>query len=461
MRSANRCLVTAIGALILTTGGAPGHAQEEGRRQLLGDTFVDGSFGFSIRPFAQAKINQHKVNDELNGYQLVEFVHPTRPWVLVVALDRTNRAMRAAESVDMLRAFWARRFETGVETEARAERQIAARPGAVWHGRYREISGDWAIFEAVVQINAREFFRISFKVPRADEDTAAAMFEIMVDSFQMVRSEVSSEILDAALQRGRELLKSVPSIRLADKLDPDTYLLMRRGGQDIGTAHIREYPETRDGKDGVRVSERGWMFYPNGTYHHIRNDYFVSEDLMSSMFEMRVRVVRPATEGRPITVMDHLERGIRENDKLILSYTELMGDSSLTNDVLEVTGTYVPMALQRMLPRLTPLDKPELYAFSSYSGTRKGIVLRTLRVLGPVGPAAGGSASIAYKVEDSEGMIPPASELFLDERGFVYKVIAGGDTVLRTTRAETERLFASRIRKAREELTRLGLQVED
>jgi hypothetical protein len=449
------------GALILAMGSASSRAQEEGRRQLLGERFVDGSFGFSIRPFARAKINQHKIHDELDGYQLVEFVHVTRPWVLVVALDRINRSMRPAECVDMLRAFWARRFETGVETEERTERQIAARPGAVWHGRYREISGDWCIFEAVIQINAREFFRISFKVPRADEDTAAAMFEIMVDSFQMVRSEVSSEILDGALQRGRDLLERIPSTRLAARLDTEAHLLMKRGGQDIGTAHIREHPETRNGKAGVRVSERGWTFFPDGTYHHIRNDYFVSEDLMSGMFEMRVRVVTPAAEDRPITVIEHVERGIRENDKLILSYTELMGDSSLTNDVLEVTGTYVPMALQRMLPRIVPLNEPELYAFSSYSSTRKGVVLRTLRVLGPIGPAAGGSVSIAYKAEDSEGMIPPVSELFLDERGFVRKVIAGGDTVLRTTRAETERLFGRRIRQAREELMRLGLQVED
>jgi hypothetical protein len=287
------------------------------------------------------------------------------------------------------------------------------------------------------------------------------MFDIMVDSFQVVHSEVSSEILDGALRRGQELLGRIPSIRLAERLDVDAYLLMRRGGQDVGTAHIREYPETRNGKDGVRVSERGWMFFQDGVYHYIRNDYFISEDLMSGMFEMRVRVVTPATKDRPITVIEHLERGVRENDKLILSYTELIGDTSLTNDVLEVTGTYVPMALQRMLPRIAPLDEPELYAFSSYSSTRKGMVLRTLRVLGPIGPAAGGSTSIAFKVEDSEGMIPPVSELFLDERGFVSKVIAGSDTVLRTTRAETERLFGRRIRQAREELTRLGLRVED
>ena len=99
---------------------------------------------------------------------------------------------------------------------APAERQIAARQGAVWNGRYQELSGAWSLFEAVVQVNAREFFRICLKTPRADEATAAAMFEVMVDSFQMVRSEVSTEILEAALQRGRGLLGRQPPIRLAD-----------------------------------------------------------------------------------------------------------------------------------------------------------------------------------------------------------------------------------------------------
>ena len=452
-----------IPAVVVVCGAwaSPGPAQEKYQGQLLGNRFVDGSFGFSIRPFANAKINRHKVRDELNGYQLVEFVHLTRPWVLVVTLDRSPRPMRPGEFVDGLRAFWARQFKDGVETLGRAERRIAARQGAVWNGRYQELSGAWSLFEAVVQVNAREFFRICLKTPRADEATAAAMFEVMVDSFQMVRSEVSTEILEAALQRGRALLSRRPPIRLAERLDTESYLLVRRGGRDLGTAHVREVAETRDGRSGARVSERGWMFFADGTYHYLRNDYFVSDDFRNGVFEMRLRVVMPATEDRPLVVRDQLERGIRENDKLILSYTKALGNTALTNDVIEITGTYVPMALLRMLSRIVPLDKPELYAFSSYSSTRKGVVLRTFRVLGRLAPEAGGTASIVYKVEDSEGMIPPVTELFLDDRGFVRKIIAGGDTVLPTTREQVEYLFGLRIRKAREQLTKLGLQIED
>ena len=325
MQFVRRYSLIAVLVLVLPAGTAPGLAQEKDEPQLLGERFVDGSFGFSIRPFAQARISQHKINDELGGYQLVEFVHLTRPWVLVVTLDRSPRPMRPGEFVDGLRAFWAGQFKGGIETRGRAERRIAARQGAVWNGRYREISGDWSVFEAAVQVNPDEFFRISLKVPRADEATAAAMFTVMVDSFQMVRSQVSTEILEAALQRGRRLLGRKPPLPLAERLEPESYLLLRRGGRDLGYAHIREFPEVREGKSGARVSERGWLFFPDDTYHYIKNDYFVSDDLRSSLFEMRLRVVTPATEDRPVVVMDQLERGIRENDKLILSYTEQLG----------------------------------------------------------------------------------------------------------------------------------------
>jgi hypothetical protein len=256
------------------------------------------------------------------------------------------------------------------------------------------------------------------------------MFEVMVDSFQMVRSEVSTEILQAALLRGREVLGRKPPQRLADHLDPEAYLLVRRGGRDLGYARIREFPEIRNGKSGARVSERGWMFFPDSTYHYIMNDYYVSDDFNSGVFEMRLRVVTPASEERLVTVMDQLERGIRENDKLILSYT-------------------------------VPLKEPELYAFSSYNSTRKGLVLRTFRVCGPQSNGTGDPPAVAFKVEDSEGMVPPVSEMFLDDRGFVRKIVAGQDTVLRTTKKQVEYLFGQRVRQAREQLTGLGLQVED
>jgi hypothetical protein len=440
---------------------APGRAGDQAPRRLLGDRFVDGSFGFSIRPFADARINRHKVYDELGGFQLAEFVHATRPWVLVVALDHTNQSLRAGEFVDALRAFWARQFEGGIETTDRAERMIAARQGAVWNGRYAELSGPWSLFEAVVRVSGREFFRISLKVPRADESTAKMLFEVVVDSFRMVRSEVTSEILEAALERGRKLLARVPSANLGEVLDAESHFLVRRGGRDVGYAHIREYEETRDGTKGVRVTERGWMFFPDDSYQYVKNDYFVSDDLKSGMFEMRLRIVTPETEGRPLAVVDQLERGIREHDKLILSYTDQLGDTSLTNDVLEVTDTYMPIALLRMLGRIAPLDEPELYAFSSYNSTRKGLVLRTYRVLGRSGSATGGSGSTAYKVEDSEGMVPPVSEIFLDDRGFVRKIVAGGDTVLRTTADQVRLLFGERVRQAKEQLAGLGLPIEE
>ena len=440
-------------------GAAPCPAQDKPRPGLLGERFFDGSFGFSIRPFAQARVNRHKAADPLGGYQLVEFVHRTRPWVLLVHLDRTRQPMRPEEFVDALRSFWARRYK-GIETRGRSTRNIAARKGAVWNGSYKEISGTWSMFEAVVQIGPDEFFRVTLKVPDRDRITAWAMFEVIVDSFEMVHSDVSLEMLDRAQERGRKLLNPDEPLDFSGRTDPDAYVLVRRSGRDLGFAHIQESVETRNGKEGLRVKERGWLFFEEGLFRHIRNDYFVSGDLKSEMFEMRLRTVTLAADGRPAMVTEQLERGIRENDKLVLSYTEEPGDLALTNEVLEVTGTYIPLGLLRMLPRIVPLDRPDIYAFSSYNSEHKGLVMRTFRVLGPLGPDAAGDASVAYRVEDSEGMTPPVSEIFLDDRGLARRIIAGDDRMIRTTEAKVLYLFGQRLRQARDLMTELGFKVD-
>lgn len=434
-------------------------AQNPPRTGLLAERFVDPSFGFSIRPFADARINRHKITDPLGGYQLVEFVHRTRPWLLFVQLNRSNQSMRPLEFVDGLRAFWASQHR-GIETHGRSERKIAARQGAVWNGRYREITGGWSIFEAAVRINATEFFRITLKTPTTDEDTARALFDVIVDSFELIHSDVNSKTLQDAMRRGHELLKPDRAIRLRDNADPDAYLIVRRGDENLGFAHIQEFAETRDGKPGLRITERGWLFPTEKSFHRIRNDYFVSEDSRSSMFETRLLVFSPPAENRPAVAAEQIERGIRENDKLVLSYTEELGDTILVNDLLEVDGTYLPMGLVRILPRLVTLDRPELFAFSSYSSARKGLVLRTFRVMGRPAPEQAAHARIAFIVEDSEGITPPASKIYLDQHGLVRQIIAGRDKVTRVNASRIEKLFGPRVQEARQQLARLGLHAD-
>lgn len=447
------------GILLFAPAPDAGNAQNTPRTGLLGERFVDPSFGFSIRPFSGARINRHKITDPLGGYQLVEFVHRTRPWLLLVQLNRSNQSLRPVEFVDGLRAFSAARHR-GIETRGRSERKIAARQGAVWNGRYREVTGEWSVFEAAVRIHATEFFRITLKTPTTDEDTALALFDVIVDSFELIHSDVNSKTLEDAMRRGHDLLKPDRAIQLGDNADPDAYLIVRRGDEDLGFAHIREFAETRDGKRGLRITERGWLFPTDKSFHRIRNDYFVSDDFRSSMFETRVLVFSPPAENRPAVVAEQIERGIRENDKLVLSYTEELGDTILVNDVLEVDGTYLPMGLVRVLPRLVALDRPELFAFSSYSSARKGLVLRTFRVMGRPAPKQAAPARIAFVVEDSEGITPPASKIYLDERGLVRQIIVGRDKVTRVNAPRIELLFGPRVQEARQQLARLGLQAD-
>jgi hypothetical protein len=154
-------------------------------------------------------------------------------------------------------------------------------------------------------------------------------------------------------------------------------------------------------------------------------------------------------------VIDQVEKGIRESDKLLLSYTEQPGDLTLANRTLELSPTYIPLALQRMLPRLVPLERPELYAFSSYNSLRKSMVLHTYRVLDAGAVTGPRPAGAAYFVEDAEGMVPPGSMIVLDRQAHILRVRAGADTLIRTGRATIDTLFGARRAQAEALLARL------
>jgi hypothetical protein len=433
---------------------APQPAERPAQPQLLGNRFVDATFGFSLRPFARGNINQFKIPDPLGGYQLVEFVHQERPWMLLVCLDTTTEPLRPEEFTAALQRFWTARYDE-VEARHEATRVIGARPGATWSGRTVERVARWAMWEGVVQVRPQEFFRIALKMPVYEEHLGEALFDVILDSFEVVRSEVGSQTIDEALARGRSLLERGPDLKLLEHLDPEASILIRRGSQDIGYAHVTEKVETHGGKQGVRISERGWLFLEKGAAHRMINDYFVSADLQSAMFEMRLRIIQPARDDLPAMVIDQVEKGIRESDKLLLSYTEQPGDLTLANRTLELSPTYIPLALQRMLPRLVPLETPELYAFSSYNTLRKSLVLHTYRVLDAAGIPGSPPAGAAYFVEDAEGMVPPGSMIFLDRQAHILRVRAGEDTLTRTGRATIDTLFGTRRAQAEALLARL------
>ncbi len=454
----------AAGALSVWLGVIPAAAQDAttgaappARPPLLGERFVDPTFGFSIRPFNLANVSRLKIADPLEGYQLVEFVHQERPWLLVVCLDTLQSSMRPEEFVEALQKFWESRYEK-VEPVGRSARRIGARPGAVWHGRYSETVARWSMHEAVVELRPREFFRIVLKVPLRDADVAEAVFEVILDSFEVLQSDVGAQQLSEALLRGREFLESDPATRLGGRLDAEAWMLIRRAGREIGYAHVTEAAETRGGQPGIRVSERGWLFLDGDVAHQIQNDHFVAQDLREGLHESRVRVVTPGVEGGAPTVLAYLEQAVQSGDALLLSYTEQAGDRSLTNRTVELDSSYIPPALERMLPRLIPRDPGVLYAFSSYNSQRRGLVLHSFRILTREEVGGDFPPEAKFVVEDAEGLVRPGSRIYLDEGGHIVRVVAGDDLLVRTTAARIEAQFAGKRRAAEEMLRQAGIE---
>jgi len=132
--------------------------------------------------------------------------------------------------------------------------------------------------------------------------------------------------------------------------------------------------------------------------------------------------------------------------------------AQLQDKVIEVEPSYAPAAWHVLLPRLVDLATPELYAFSSYNAERRGLALRTLKVVGPTRFGGSGGQTAAIKLEDSEGLIPPITETDVDSKGNILRIIAGGLEMLATTREHVEQTYASRVKAAQEVIKKLPIK---
>jgi len=121
---------------------------------------------------------------------------------------------------------------------------------------------------------------------------------------------------------------------------------------------------------------------------------------------------------------------------------------------VESPESYAPGAVFTLFPRIADLGRPALYAFVSFNSERQGLVLRTLRIVeGRQNLAVDGRRVSATRIEDSEGLIPPVSEIYVDDAGRLVRIVAGNIEMLATTLERIRPLYADKV-AATEQLAR-------
>lgn len=426
----------------------------ESVEDLLADRFIDRSFGYSLRPPINCHIDAQKKFAPNGAYRLVEFNHLDRVWSLEVSVFRLEQARSAG---DLLAGLQRESLLEHPDHEVleRSLRTIAARPGGVLATRYVDIERPLIDLHAVILFDRQQVFAVRFRAGQHDADTVRPLFDAILASFEFTHSELTHQLLDEALLRGAGVLSRAAELRLSQKVVPQTHMLVTIDGQEVGYATITETAENRRGAVGVHIRERGWLFLDGGVVHQIRNDFFLSDDMTAEEFETRLLILTPAADDRPPQILEQLEQGVREHDKLVLAYSEQTGDSVLANDVLAVPPGYLPKAAHRMLPRLLPLEHGGLYAFASYSNSQRGLVLHTVRVESDESIPRGAGAAVRYKMLDGEGITPPYAEVYCDQAGRIVRLVLGNQTFTATSRETVERVFGSRVQLAQREIEQI------
>lgn len=421
----------------------------------LGEAYVDGSFGFSVRPLAGSTIHRRKRTVE-GDLQLCQFVMLEQRWSMSVRLASRPRSLDAESMLKEDNAQLALRYGD-LETLRFEPTRVFGREAARSEVRFTSEQQAWLRQEAVIRTRPTEFFILLLVTPAADHDVARSCFEQIVQSFQVLRSEAVQQEIDAALARGTALLQSAAAGQpdITAGVSPERYLRIMRDGKDVGFVETLEAAEAVRHHEGIQLLQRVWMFEDDGSFKLMQEREFLSRDLSYEQWENRVYVVQQ-TKGQPPRVAMSGENGIRQDDQLLVEYLPKSKSGKDAEKAIEVEPSYASGSWGTLLPRVVDLSKPELYAFSMYDGDRRGLVLRTFRVVGPTQTVIAGRTTTAYRIEDSEGLVPPVTEVYVDKSGHILRISAEAIEMMAATRAEVEVIYRERVEQSQALLQQLA-----
>lgn len=433
----------ALGQAALPSGMAPATstAPAEGAKGTLGPEYVDGSFGFGIRPLAGAVIYREKRRVE-GDLQVCQFAHPGHRWSLSVRVANSPRPIGPMDLLANTADEMAIQYPD-VKVVRREAAQIAAREAGRLALTFTAQQEPWYREQAAVRVQPSQYLVVVLVAPLGDRQAAEATFGHIVAEFRSLRTAAVQQQLDEALVSGTTLLRRAASGQpdITAKIVPESYFLIRRDGRELGVAENHEQLGNMENLPGLHMIQRAWLFEDDGTVVFLEENRFLSRDLSYEQWENVRSTLTTALDAaqKPIPPEISFETGLRRDDKLLISSTPRLGHIEPTQKVLETESSYASGSWSLLLPRLVDLDKPELYAFSTWDADREGMILRVHRVAGPIP----GSLT---RIEDSEGLVPPINQVDVDATGKVVRVQAGPFEMLGTPKAQLDVRWAERIK---------------
>ena len=440
--------VTAAVGLLSAVAADPATSQPT--KGALDPAYVDGSFGFSVCPPAGCTLYKEKQAAD-GDVEIARFVHLPFQWSFAVRLSATSRPLDAQTMIEGITAELSKTLDDLKVLRGQPAR-IASRDGIRYAASFRASDSQWLRQQAVIPSRQTEYFVLILVTPLSDRETAEPLFDRIVGSFQLLRDERAAGRIQAALERGTAILRRAAEgdIDLGGRLVENIYLRCLVEGEEIGFVRIRERLHTLDHRRGVQISEWGWLFNKDGTRSHLEHEMFLSLDLSFERWENRLYIIPAGKVDSPQQIMVDLENAIRTDDQLGVAYLPRPNAQEKREKLFDVEPSYASAAWNVLFPRLVDLGRPELYAFSCYKSERRGMILRTLEVVGPRRVLVDGRQENAILIEDSEGLIPPKSKMYVDRSGKLIRLEADRLEMVPTTAQYVEQRFGRQVAEAQD-----------
>lgn len=428
-------------------------------KPLLDPPYVDGSFGFSVQPPAGATLYREKQIGD-SDVEIARFVILPVQWSFTIRITTTTRPLDPQTIVDGLTAKLGSQHQEFKVLKGESA-PIAGREGVRYAASFKAQGMDWIRQQAVIPNQETEYFTLVFITPLTDRQLAESYFDQIVASFKILRDERTRERIKAALERGTKLLNqaSTGQIDLGSKVVQDNYLKCVVGGKEIGYVRVSERLGKRDNRRGYLVREWGWLFNADGSITHLEHDMFLALDFSFERWDKRLYELPAEQPNANRQLQVSLENAVRESDQLGVAYLPRPNAIEKRDKLITVEKSYSPAAWNVLFPRLIDLTKPELYAFSAYNSDRRGMVLRTLDVQTLDKILIDGQQISAYKIEDSEGLLPPASQIFVDTHGKVLRLVAGPVEMVATTGKYIDEKYSAKVAEAQDLFKKLQPQL--
>ncbi len=414
------------------------------------DAYIDGSLGFWLRPPADWQLLRERRAEPggLLVLRMVKRAGPARVHEITLHQRITPRSMGLDEALSELTA--ALRAESrGLRIAEQAELRRADRPAAFLSAEHESPEGPMILLTAMVRARPSMFYVLTYAGPAASRAEIEPQFRAAAESFQVLEDERSDRLVRQALLAGTDWLNALRPETLSALDEEESYLAVSVDDRPAGYVRVSIEPTTWGGRDGLAVLEYGWTFAPDAPARCVRSEMFVSFDLQSERWQVTTTTLLPAEGDSPASADVVLEEGAREKDRLLTSQQFGPGAPPEANPPLKVPPTYVSRALVRVLPRVIDhLERPRVLAFNEFDPVRRGLILRSVEILGAADPPVPVRGGKCFALRDREGLFGRPNDVFVDHTGRVRAVVSGSLKMKPADRTDLEKRYAQRVAEA-------------